>query len=115
LANTVYVYDGRIKIQSRHNKITLNIAKGWHINADKVLQKNLIATQLNSDNLKEVNYPQAKFTNLGFSQEKLAVYDGEISLNFSLKNQKFTSATLNLQACSDKICLPPQQIKILLN
>ncbi|MDC9715512.1 MAG: thioredoxin domain-containing protein, partial [Gammaproteobacteria bacterium] len=39
LANTVYVYDGRIKIQSRHNKITLNIAKGWHINADKVLQK----------------------------------------------------------------------------
>ncbi|WP_139458315.1 thioredoxin domain-containing protein [Bathymodiolus thermophilus thioautotrophic gill symbiont] len=115
LANTVYAYDGRIKIQSNHNQIILNIQKGWHINANKVLQKSLIATQLISDNIKTINYPPAKHINLGFSQDKLAVYDEEITLNFSLKGKRFTLAELTLQACSDKVCLPPQQITLLLN
>ncbi|CAB9544851.1 Uncharacterized protein YyaL [Bathymodiolus brooksi thiotrophic gill symbiont] len=115
LANTVYAYDGRIKIQSSHNQVILNIEKGWHINANKVLQKSLIATQLVSDNIKTINYPQEKRINLGFSKEKLAIYDEEITLNFSLKDKKFTLAKLTLQACSDKVCLPPQQIKISIN
>lgn len=115
LSSTLYTYNGKIKIQSHHRKITINIAKGWHINANKVLQKGLIATQLNSSNLQEVHYPKAKNINLSLSKDKLAVYDGKIILNFSLKSAKFTLATLNLQACSDKICLPPQQIKVPLN
>jgi hypothetical protein len=81
----------------------------------KVLQKSSIATQLLSDNIKTINYPQAKRINLGFSQEKLAVYDEKITFNFSLKDEKFTLAKLTLQACSDKVCLPPQQITLLLN
>jgi hypothetical protein len=47
-----------------------------------------------------INYPQAKRINLGFSQEKLAVYDEKITFNFSLKDEKFTLAKLTLQACS---------------
>ena len=115
LTKTVYAYDGRIKIQSNHNQVILNIEKGWHINANKVLQKSSIATQLLSDNIKTINYPQAKRINLGFSQEKLAVYDEKITFNFSLKDEKFALAKLTLQACSDKVCLPPQQITLLLN
>ena len=115
LANTVYAYEGRIKIQSNNNKITLDIEKGWHINANKVLQKGLIATQLDSDNLKTVDYPPAKLINLGFSKDKLAVYDQKITLNFTLKHKEFTTATLNLQACSNKVCLPPQSITLPLN
>jgi uncharacterized protein YyaL (SSP411 family) len=115
LTKTVYAYDGKIKIQSNRNQVILNIKKGWHINANKVLQKSLIATQLLSNNIKTINYPQAKRINLGFSQEKLAVYDEKITLNFSLKDEKFTLAKLTLQACSDKVCLPPQQITLLLN
>jgi hypothetical protein len=44
-----------------------------------VLQKSSIAAQLLSDNIKTINYPQAKRINLGFSQEKLAVYDEKIT------------------------------------
>lgn len=115
LTKTIYAYDGKIKIQSSANKVILDIEKGWHINANKVLQKGLITTQLSSKNLKTVNYPAAKLINLGFSKDKLAVYDEKITLNFLLKDKKFTIAQLNLQACSDKVCLPPQQIKLILN
>ncbi len=115
LAKTVYAYNGKIKIQSGGNKIVLYIEKGWHINANKVLQKSLIATQLNSNNIKSVNYPAAKLITLEFSKDKLAIYDEKITLNFSLKDKKFTIAQLDLQACSDKVCLPPQQIKLILN
>ncbi|WXU00349.1 MAG: hypothetical protein Ctma_1063 [Catillopecten margaritatus gill symbiont] len=115
LKKTVYAYDGRIKITIESDKIMLNIASGWHINANKVLQKGLIATALSSSNLQAVKYPQATLVNLGFSQDKLAVYDEEITLNFSLKDKKATFAQLNLQACSDRVCLPPQQVKLLLN
>ncbi|SMN17343.1 Thymidylate kinase [uncultured Candidatus Thioglobus sp.] len=87
LANTVYAYDGRIKIQSSHNQVILNIEKSWHINANKVLQKSLIATQLVSDNIKTINYPQEKRINLGFSKEKLAIYDKEITLNLPKRQE----------------------------
>ena len=115
LTKTVYAYDGKIKIQSSNNKVILDIEKGWHINANKVLQKGLTTTQLSSNNLKTVDYPTAKLINLGFSKDKLAVYDEKITLNFLLKDKKFTIAQLNLQACSDKVCLPQQQIKLILN
>jgi hypothetical protein len=65
--------------------------------------------------IKTINNTQEKRINLGFNKEKLAIYDEEITLNFSLKDKKFTLAKLTLQACSDKVCLPPQQIKISIN
>lgn len=112
LSKTIYAYDGKIKITVIPNQINIHIANGWHINANKVLQKSLIATQLDSNNLKTIHYPQEKLINLGFSQDKLAVYDGKITLNFSLKHKEFTIAVLSFQACSDKICLPPKTLSL---
>ncbi len=65
--------------------------------------------------IKTVRYPIAKIIRLGFSKDKLAVYEGAIIIDYSLKKVQFGLATISLQACSDKVYLPPQTLTLLLN
>ena len=115
LKNVAYAYNGKIKISVKADKIILKIAKGWHINANQVLQKALIATTLSSDNFKHINYPAGQKVKLGFSKEDLAIYQNTINIDYVLKNPLQTTATLAIQACSDKVCLPPQSLLLLIN
>lgn len=110
--NIVYLYNGKIKLQIINNKITIKLQKGWHINANKVFQDNLIATKLTGKNLVKANYPKPIFMNLGFSKEKLAVYEGEIMIDIKLKNNDFSIYELTMQACSDQVCLPPITVNL---
>ncbi len=115
LENVIYAYNGKIKISVKADKVILKIAKGWHINANQVLQKSLIATTLSSDNFKYINYPAGQKVKLGFSKEDLAIYQNTINIDYALKNSLQTTATLTVQACSDKVCLPPQSLLLLIN
>ena len=110
-----YGYNGKIKIKTFRNKITINIAKGWHINAHKVLQDGLIATNVDVKSVDKILYPTGDLMNLGFSEEKINTYKDEVVIDYKLKNSMPVIGILNLQACSDEVCLPPQSIKILLN
>jgi uncharacterized protein len=102
--------------------LSLNIRPGWHINANKTLDKDLIPTQLlikgKQSNwiLSKLEYPQAKIKSLGFSETELALFEDQVEIKayFEMDDNKTVDKTslmpiqLNLQACNEEICLPPE-------
>ena len=125
----------------KHNKLSvaIDIAPGWHINSVSPRQKYLIGTSLtdiNGETLANTLYPDEKLTTLAFEKSELALYDGSIKItadmpqlnqldtnssnnvNGSNTDSMTTGATalyplqLQLQTCSDEICLAPETIII---
>ena len=125
-----YAAHGGVKIRARVDadldsgalKVELDIQPGWHINANKTLSKNLIPTTLEAGDgpspwqLAEVSYPRPITKALGFQSEALALYEGNVRLTAQLiKTEKALASApltikLRLQACDDKICLPPEHV-----
>ena len=104
--------------------LSLDIQPGWHINANKTLDKKLIPTQLlikdTQSNWKmiEPEYPQAKIKSLGFSETELALYEDQIEIKaFINREENKSDDELNmipiqfkLQACNEELCLPPEEL-----
>jgi hypothetical protein len=108
--------------------IDLTIRPGWHINAHRPLQDELIATTLRMSRtsanwqMAAPAYPNPEIVRLGFQREPLAVYRGRIRIETTLepKPQQQADSTveptawltfeLRLQACSDAICLAPETL-----
>ena len=91
----------------------INLREGWHINAQDPGDKRLIATTVDGDGLYEVRYPESKPLDVQFSKRPIAVYSGEIKI--SGRQQEMNTLLpprLNFafQACSDRICLPPEKL-----
>ena len=113
--------------ESASVRVALDIAPGWHINAHEPLQPGLIATELRLAEgkgqsrwrLDTVRYPQPEVLKLGFQREPLAVYQGQTQIAASMTPLPASAepdapaaawlpVALRLQACSDKLCLPPE-------
>ena len=102
--------------------IDLNILPGWHINAHEPLSEDLIPTTLDaldeSSNwrLVDVTYPQPITKELGFQNEVLALYEDNVRLTARFEqtvSSPFSpplSIKLRLQACDEKVCLPPEHV-----
>ncbi len=116
-------YAGRGKVKARARvegktvTVRINTAPGWHINADKPLQDYLIKTELSINNetpLTDIQYPPAVRRVLGFQSEELALYEGEISISAQLPDTDtvMQQVELQLQACSDEICLAPETLSL---
>ena len=109
-----------------HNKLTLKIkiAPGWHINAHKPLNNKLIATEIGIDReksdwqLHQIEYPPPLIKKLGFQQDRLALYEEIIEIRARLVKPNGSDSTLvkslpvllDIQACNDEICLPPETL-----
>ncbi|HEY3054640.1 MAG TPA: cytochrome c biogenesis protein CcdA [Thermoanaerobaculia bacterium] len=93
--------------------ITARIADGWHINSNRPTESYAIPTVLVLDNaeLTNVVYPQHEMRSFQFTEGKpIAVYTGTVQIPFTAKLKGSSlHATLRYQACSDRICLPPNQ------
>lgn len=99
--------------------VVAEIMKGFHINANKVLQDYVIPTTLEVNAPKgfrvvDTVYPQGKLFKFDFSPEKLNVYEGTITLRMkieALPDAPLGAVKLPLklryQACNDQACLPP--------
>jgi len=104
--------------------LSLNIRPGWHINANKTLDKALIPTQLGIKDkqsnwkLIKVDYPQAKIKTLGFSETELALFEGQVEVKAYVDMEEHKTGDklnmipiqLQLQACNDELCLPPEEL-----
>jgi len=102
--------------------VKVDIKEGWHINAHKPLQNNLMPTLLiineNDEDwtLGEVRYPEPQIRRLGFQQAELALYEGTIELKARLMHKNFPPeknvviSQLKLQACNNNLCLPPETL-----
>lgn len=95
--------------------IVATIAEGWHVNSNRPLEEFAIPTVLTLDSasaeLVDATYPAHAMKAFEFSGGKpLAVYDGTFLIPFRarLKGEATSfEATLQYQACSDRICLRP--------
>ena len=125
LSNPQYVYSGRVRINTIKDLddkiiVEINTKPLWHINSNKPLQDSLVATNITSNNpnwnIENIKYPLGKLVKLGFSNEKISVYEGTTLISFELINKadEYTTPTLELklQACGDKVCLPPNTVTI---
>ncbi len=109
-----YLYGNNIIINNKQDNdlvtIKINLAKNWHINANQVNDKTLIVTQIIGNNIKSVTYPAPKFRKFPFSVNKLAIFENNITIKVKLKNNNDIPLKLSLQACNDKVCMPPKTL-----
>ncbi|MEE2982819.1 MAG: thioredoxin domain-containing protein [Pseudomonadota bacterium] len=107
------IRDGRLRV-------TIALSEGFHLNARRPLQKDLIGTELaqaepsNAYVLDDIRYPQSQLKQLGFRDERLALYEGEFEISARVKtrggirSRSPIRTRLTLQACNDRHCLPPE-------
>lgn len=121
-----YAARGKIKVNAarldnNQIKVDIDIAPGWHINADQPLQDYLIGTRLSaagSQALDDTRYPAAKRTVLQFEKSELALYEGEVSITATLPStppadgRAVLPVVLDLQACNDEVCLAPESLRL---
>ncbi|HSP14499.1 MAG TPA: cytochrome c biogenesis protein CcdA [Thermoanaerobaculia bacterium] len=93
--------------------VTATIADGWHINSNQPTESYAIPTVLTLDGaqLTSATYPKHEMRSFEFTQGKpIAVYTGTVQIPFTAKvTGSSIHATLRYQACSDRICLPPNR------
>jgi uncharacterized protein YyaL (SSP411 family) len=102
--------------------ITLQIADGYHVNANPASYDYLIATSVAFGELAptRVLYPEAILFKPSFAPAGLKVYEGKVTLEASFPkgsigtNRKI-SAVVSAQACNSEICLPPAQLTVTLS
>lgn len=97
--------------------ITARVVDGWHVNSNKPTEEFAIPTVLTVDaatgDLAGAQYPAHVMRAFEFTGGKeLAVYDGTFRIPFTAKLKPGATtlkAILKYQACSDRVCLPPNE------
>ena len=100
--------------------VVMEIPSGYHVNANRPLNKYSIPTSLKIDGsggvrIGPVTYPRAIVRKLkATNNEPLAVYEGRAILHFNVtvpaNYQGSVSLNLHLrfQSCNDEVCFPPK-------
>jgi uncharacterized protein YyaL (SSP411 family) len=130
MGTRAYAAQGGIRLQAdllsqkdgtKQLQVTLQIPEGWHVNSDSPGNPDLIGTRLtlSSDSgwqLDSVNYPQGERLKLEFQEDPISLYTGDITIQARLQPAPRAGENLTLpvqvrlQACDEKVCLPPEQI-----
>ncbi len=100
-------------------EVHLEIAEGWHINANPASQDVLIPTSVSLDpdapaELVSVDYPEGELVHFDFSGESLSVNGGTVTIPARLQRKSDNPLDLEIryQACNDLICLEPTTTKV---
>jgi thioredoxin:protein disulfide reductase len=99
--------------------IVLDIPEGFHVNANRVLNKFSVPTSVKIETpsgvrASAVTFPKAKVQKLGFSNEPLALFEGRAVMRFNVTfpanfqtGVTELKAKVRYQACNNEICYPP--------
>lgn len=95
------------------------VADGWHINAHLPLDDYLIPTSLAIEGAtsNETKYPASVLKSLSFNDAPLALYEGSFAIHTEKSGERDgspTEARLTFQACSDEVCLTPEDMDFVL-
>jgi uncharacterized protein YyaL (SSP411 family) len=134
-----YAGFGKVRAQASMSQgntlqIDIDVAPGWHINSVTPRQEYLIGTALTDNTGKPLTntvYPQEKLTKLAFEESTLSLYDGSFAITAELPDRNQSDVTqsnsatdteaksnalypvqLQLQTCSNEICLAPETLTI---
>ena len=103
--------------------VRLTIAQGYHINANPPTFPYLKATELTVEPGQGLTagkpaYPASVTRKFSFSNDPLAVYEGETSITLPLaaaadakKGAQTLKGKLRVQACDDEKCYPPRTLE----
>ena len=104
--------------------VVASIAPGFHINDHKPTLDYLIPTEWKIEpsgqvGVEKVVYPKGELKKFAFSDQKLSVFEGAITIGALLKvDRKARPGTyalrgqFNYQACNDHACLPPKTVPV---
>lgn len=104
--------------------VLVQIANGYHVNANPPSQPYLKPTELelkpaDGISVEFISYPDPIVKNFSFSQTPLKVYEGDTQLKVNLKADKKAApgkhnlpAKLRVQACDDKVCYAPGALDV---
>jgi len=100
------------------------VARGYHVQANKVLQDYLIPLTLTPEvpagfRVVSTDYPKAQVTKFPFATQPMAVYEGRFVVRMTLEATADAPTgaakipmTLRFQACNDELCLPPTKVPL---
>lgn len=120
-----FAANGAVRVEVQHDKkknsasVQISLAQGWHINSNRPLEDHLIPTKVALEGARGVpGYPRSQVKTLPFSESPLALYEGDVAISSQI-NPDPTSLSvprlkLTLQACSEDICLQPEELVFLL-
>jgi DsbC/DsbD-like thiol-disulfide interchange protein len=103
--------------------VRLDIAEGWHVNANPPSDKFYIGTEVQAEAQGGVTpgkpvYPPALTKKFEFSDKPLAVYEGRVAVRLPLradasaaKGRQTFRARIRYQPCNDRECLQPRTIE----
>ena len=104
--------------------VRLDIADGWHVNANPPSDKFYIGVEVQAQAVEGVEpgrpiYPPAQTKRFGFSPDPLAVYEGSVSVRLPLragagaaKGSRPVRGRVRYQPCNDRECLPPRTVEV---
>src|SRR5579885_688250 len=103
--------------------VTLDIADGYHVNANPASDKFYVATEVQAAPQEGITpgkpvYPNGVPRKLSFSDKPLSVYEGHAVIKLPLRADKTATkgshtfhATIRVQPCNDQACLQPRNIE----
>jgi uncharacterized protein len=88
-------------------RLTLEIAPGWHVQANPASEPYLVATAVEAvgGELRNLRYPAGEAFASRYSQQPIAVYSGRIEIAGEVAATKRLAVTY--QICDEGRCLPP--------
>ena len=104
--------------------LRVGIARGWHVQAHRPDDENLIPTDVRLLRPKEarlegLRWPRPVVRRLGFSEKPLKLLEGRFDIAGRVRMPANVRAPvmleLQVQACSNAICLPPEQVRLYLS
>jgi hypothetical protein len=118
-ADYVHVVKVERSTAARQFVITLRIDDGFHINANPASLPYLIPTSVTFVGVSpfRIRYPIPIRFKPKFTEEPLNVYEGTILITASfmkgvLDRASALHAAVTAQACTDQICLPPEDLPV---
>jgi uncharacterized protein len=120
-----FAANGAVRVEVQHDKkknsasVQISLAQGWHINSNRPLEDYLIPTKVALEGARGVpDYPRSQVKTLQFSESPLALYEGDVVISSQINPDPTTPLVprlkLTLQACSEEICLQPEELVFLL-
>lgn len=92
-------------------ELVLSIEEGWHVNANTPFQDYLIPTEVSIDGeLASASYPKYVVKETSFSDAGLALYEGRTIIRLPKTDKRPARVSVSVQACSDEICLLPDEL-----
>ena len=99
----------------RSFSIELEVAPGWHVNANPASDEFLIPTQVEEreGSLRGVQYPAGRSERFAFADRDVSIYDGTVVVSGEIEAPAGSgSIAVTYQACDDERCLAPVTVEV---